>query len=286
MGEETMQVVRQIKEMQKISDRLREKGKRIGFVPTMGYLHDGHISLVRQARELCDSVVVSIFVNPTQFGPGEDFQRYPHDEEGDKAKLDKAGVEFLFIPEAKEMYPSGYQTYVEVAEVSKGLCGDFRPGHFRGVATVVAKLFNIVKPHIAVFGEKDYQQLLVIKKMVDDLNFDIEIIPGTLIREEDGIAMSSRNAYLSPEDRKKARVLYQSLVKAKELFDSGEKRTYNIVLAIGKMIESVEGVSLQYVEIRDAETLERVEKVSRPAVIAVAAMVGSVRLIDNIIIGG
>ena len=286
MGEETMQVVRQIKEMQKISDKLRKEGKRIGFVPTMGYLHEGHISLVKKAKERCDSVVVSIFVNPTQFGPGEDFQRYPRDEEGDKAKLDKAGVEFLFIPEAKEMYPSGYQTYVEVAEVSKGLCGDFRPGHFRGVATVVAKLFNIVKPHVAVFGEKDYQQLLVIKRMVEDLNFDIEIIPGTLIREEDGIAMSSRNAYLSPEDRKKATVLYQSLVKAKELFDSGEKRAYNITLAVEKMIQSVEGVSLQYVEIRDAETLERVEKVSRPAVIAVAAMVGSVRLIDNIIIGG
>lgn len=281
-----MQVVRQIKEMQKISDRLREKGKRIGFVPTMGYLHDGHVSLVRKAKELCDSIVVSIFVNPTQFGPGEDFQRYPRDEEGDKAKLERAGVDFLFMPEAGEMYPSRYQTSVEVAEVSKGLCGDFRPGHFRGVATVVAKLFNIVKPHAAVFGEKDYQQLLVIKKMVEDLNFDIEIIPGTLIREEEGIAMSSRNAYLSPEDRKRATVLYRSLVKAKELVDSGEKRTYNIVQAVEKMIGSVEGVSLQYVEVRDAETLERVESVSGPAVIAVAAMVGSVRLIDNIVIGG
>jgi pantoate--beta-alanine ligase len=286
MGEETMQVVRQIKEMQKISDRLREKGKRIGFVPTMGYLHDGHVSLVRKAKELCDSIVVSIFVNPTQFGPGEDFQRYPRDEEGDKAKLERASVDFLFMPEAGEMYPSRYQTSVEVAEVSKGLCGDFRPGHFRGVATVVAKLFNIVKPHAAVFGEKDYQQLLVIKRMVEDLNFDIEIIPGTLIREEEGIAMSSRNAYLSPEDRKRATVLHRSLVKAKELVDSGEKKTYNIVQAVEKMIGSVEGVSLQYVEVRDAETLERVERVSGPAVIAVAAMVGSVRLIDNIVIGG
>jgi len=285
LGEETMQVVRQIKEMQKISDKLIKEGKRIGFVPTMGYLHEGHISLVKKAKELSDSVVASIFVNPTQFGPGEDFQRYPRDEEGDKAKLDRAGVEFLFIPEAKEMYSTRYQTYVEVTEVTKGLCGDFRPGHFRGVATVVLKLFNIVKPHVAVFGEKDYQQLLVIKKMTEDLNFDIEIIPGTLIREEDGIAMSSRNAYLSPEDRKKARVLYRSLVKAKEVFDSGEKKTYNIVQAVKKMIGSMEGVSLQYVEIRDAETLERVEIVSRPAVIAVAAMVGPVRLIDNIIVG-
>jgi pantoate--beta-alanine ligase len=281
-----MQVIRKIREMQKMSDKLRKKGKRIGFVPTMGYLHDGHISLVRKAKELSDSIVVSIFVNPTQFGPGEDFQRYPRDEEGDKAKLEKAGVELLFIPDAKEMYPAGYQTTIEVEEVSKGLCGDFRPGHFRGVATVVSKLFNIVKPHVAVFGEKDYQQLLVIKRMVEDLNFDIEIIPGTLLREEDGMAMSSRNTYLSPENRRKATVLYRSLMDAKELFDSGEKRAYNIIEVIKNAIESVEGVSIQYVEMRDAETLERIERVSRPAVIAIAAMVGPVRLIDNIVIGG
>jgi pantoate--beta-alanine ligase len=281
-----MRVIREIREMQKISDTLRKEGKRIGFVPTMGYLHDGHLSLVRKAKELSDFIVVSIFVNPTQFGPGEDFQRYPRDEEGDKAKLDKAGVEFLFIPEAKEMYPASYQTYVDVTEVSKGLCGDFRPGHFRGVATVVSKLFNIVKPHIAVFGEKDYQQLLVIKRMVEDLNFDIEIIPGTLLREADGIAMSSRNTYLTPENRRKATILYRSLVNAKELFDSGEKRAYNIIETIKKRIESVEGISLQYVEIRDAETLEKVETMSSRTVIAIAARVGSVRLIDNIVIGG
>jgi pantoate--beta-alanine ligase len=173
-----------------------------------------------------------------------------------------------------------------VTEVSKGLCGDFRPGHFRGVATVVSKLFNIVKPHLAVFGEKDYQQLLVIKRMVEDLNFDIEIIPGTLLREADGIAMSSRNTYLTPENRRKATVLYRSLVNAKELFDSGEKRAYNIIENIKKRIESVEGISLQYVEIRDAETLEKVETMSRRTVIAIAARVGSVRLIDNIVIGG
>jgi len=281
-----MQVVRQIREMQNISEKLRNEGKRIGFVPTMGYLHEGHLSLVKKAKEQCDSVVVSIFVNPTQFGPGEDLQRYPRDEEGDKAKLDAAGVDFLFMPEGKEMYPSGYQTYIEVTDISKGLCGDFRPGHFTGVATVVAKLFNIVKPRIAVFGEKDYQQLLVIKRMVEDLNFDIRIIPGTLIREKDGMAMSSRNAYLSPEDRKKATVLYRSLLKAKELFDSGEKKTYNIIEAVEKTIGSVEGVSLQYAEIRDAETLKKLEKINTPVLIAIAAMVGSVRLIDNMIIGG
>jgi pantoate--beta-alanine ligase len=281
-----MQVIGEIKEMQKISDHLRKEGKRIGFVPTMGYLHDGHLSLVQKAKELSDSIVVSIFVNPTQFGPGEDFQRYPRDEEGDKAKLNKAGVEFLFIPDVMEMYPESYQTFVEVSEVSKGLCGAFRPGHFRGVATVVSKLFNIVKPHVAVFGEKDYQQLLVIKRMVEDLNFDVEIIPGTLLRERDGIAMSSRNTYLTPENRRKATILYRSLVNAKQLFDSGEKRAYNIIETIKKTIESVEGVSLQYVEIRDAQTLEEVETVSRHTVIAIAAMVGSVRLIDNMVIGG
>lgn len=280
-----MELVRKISEMQGISDRLRKEGKRIGFVPTMGYLHDGHISLVRKAKDLCDSVVVSIFVNPTQFGPGEDFQRYPRDEEGDRTKLEKEGTDFLFIPEPGEMYPLGYQTDVRVTELSKGLCGDSRPVHFKGVATVVAKLFNIVIPHVAVFGEKDYQQLLVIKRMVEDLNFDVEIIPGVTVREEDGIAMSSRNSYLSPEERRRATVLYRSLKKGKELFESGERRVSVLSNAVKETIESVDGVSLQYVEIRDAETLERIENVSRPAVIAVAAMVGSVRLIDNIIVG-
>lgn len=280
-----MKKIKRISEMQEISNRLRGRGKRIGLVPTMGYLHEAHLSLVRKAKEFCDIVVVSIFVNPTQFGPGEDFERYPRDEEGDSAKLEKEGVDFIFIPEANEIYPPGYQTYVEVEEVSKGLCGDFRPGHFRGVATIVAKLFNIVKPHVAVFGEKDYQQLLVIKRMVEDLNFDIEIIPAALVREEDGLAMSSRNTYLSPEARKKATVLYRSLRKGKELFDSGEREVSTLSQTIRKEIESEEDMTLQYVEIRDAETLERIERVNRPAVMAVAAIIGSVRLIDNIIIG-
>ncbi len=280
-----MQVIRNIKEMQKISDQLKQEGKRIGFVPTMGYLHDGHLSLVKKVKDSCDIVVVSIFVNPTQFGPGEDFKRYPRDEEGDRAKLEKEDVDFLFIPEAPEMYPSRYQTYIEVTEVSKGLCGDFRPGHFKGVATVVAKLFNIVKPGVAIFGEKDYQQLLVIKRMVEDLNFDIKIIPGVLIREEDGIAMSSRNTYLSPEARQRALILNRSLLKGKDLFQRGERRASILLKAVKESIKSMDGVTLQYVEVRDAETLEKIESVNRPAVIALAAIVGSVRLIDNIIIG-
>ena len=280
-----MEVVSALKEMQRISDLLRKEGKRIGFVPTMGYLHDAHLSLVRKAKSLCDIVVVSIFVNPTQFGPEEDFERYPRDEEGDKAKLDREGVDFLFIPEPKDMYPPGYQTYIDVTEVSKGLCGDFRPGHFRGVATVVTKLFNIVRPHSAVFGEKDYQQLLVIKRLVEDLNLDIEIIPSLLTREKDGIAMSSRNTYLSSQDRRKALMIYRALMKGKEVYDSGERQVLTLCEAVKKIINSVEGVSLQYLEIRDAETLEKMEHVSKPAVIAIAAMVGKIRLIDNIIIG-
>jgi pantoate--beta-alanine ligase len=280
-----MQVVRKIKEMQGISDRLRQEGKRIGLVPTMGYLHEAHLSLVRKARSLCDVVVASIFVNPTQFGPGEDFKRYPRDEEGDRTKLEAEGVGFLFIPRVNDMFPSGYQTYVDVTEASKGLCDDFRPGHFRGVATVVAKLFNIVKPHAAVFGEKDYQQLVVIKRMVKDLDFDIEIIPGVLIRGEDGMAMSSRNAYLSPEERQMALVLYRSLMKGKDLFTSGERKASVLLRTVKESIESVDGVALQYVEIRDAETFQKIENVDKPSVMAVAATVGKTRLIDNMIIG-
>ena len=280
-----MRLVRKIREMQKVSGQLKQEGRKIGLVPTMGYLHDGHLSLVKKVKGLCDIVVVSIFVNPTQFGPGEDFKRYPRDEEGDKAKLEGEAVDLLFIPEASDMYPSGYQTYVDVTEVSKGLCGDFRPGHFRGVATVVAKLFNIVKPDVAIFGEKDYQQLLVIKRMVEDLNFDIKIIPGVLIREEDGMAMSSRNTYLSPEERKRALILYRSLLKGKDLFQSGERRASILLKAIKESIKSMDGVTLQYVEIRYVETLEKIKNVDKPAVIALAAIVGSVRLIDNIIIG-
>ena len=280
-----MQVVRKIKEMQEISDQLRHEGKRIGLVPTMGYLHEAHLSLVRKAKGSCDVVVASIFVNPTQFGPGEDFKRYPRDEEGDKTKLEAEGVGFLFIPEINDMFPSGYQTYVDVTEVSTGLCGDFRPGHFRGVATVVAKLFNIVKPHAAVFGEKDYQQLIVIKKMVKDLDFDLEIIPGILVREEDGLAMSSRNAYLSPEERRRALILYRSLTKGRDLFTSGERKASVLLRTVKESIESVDGVSLQYVEIRDAETFQKIENVNKPFVMAVAAAVGKTRLIDNMIIG-
>lgn len=280
-----MEIIVDGKEMQRAADALRARGDRIGLVPTMGYLHDAHIQLVRQTKALTDVVVVSIFVNPTQFGPGEDFERYPRDEEGDRIKLEREGVQVLFAPETSRIYPPGYQTFVEVTEVSSGLCGDFRPGHFRGVATVVAKLFNIVKPHVAVFGEKDYQQLLVLRRMVEDLQFDVDVVSGELVREEDGLAMSSRNAYLSSQERERARVLFRSLNKGKEIYESGEKNVSRIKEAVREAIVSMEGVDLQYVELRDAVTLEEIDEIQGPAVIAVAAVVGPSRLIDNIIIG-
>lgn len=280
-----MEIIVDGKEMQRAADALRARGDRIGLVPTMGYLHDAHIQLVRQTKALTDVVVVSIFVNPTQFGPEEDFERYPRDEEGDRIKLKREGVQVLFAPETSRIYPPGYQTFVEVTEVSSGLCGDFRPGHFRGVATVVAKLFNIVKPHVAVFGEKDYQQLLVLRRMVEDLQFDVDVVSGELVREEDGLAMSSRNVYLSSQERERARVLFRSLNKGKEIYESGEKKVSRIKEAVREAIVSMEGVDLQYVELRDAVTLEEIDEIQGPAVIAVAAVVGPSRLIDNIIIG-
>lgn len=280
-----MEIIVDGKEMQRAADALRARGDRIGLVPTMGYLHDAHIQLVRKAKALTDAVVVSIFVNPTQFGPGEDFEQYPRDEEGDRIKLEREGVQVLFAPETSRIYPPGYQTFVEVTEVSRGLCGDFRPGHFRGVATVVAKLFNIVKPHVAVFGEKDYQQLLVLKRMVEDLQYDVDVVPGELVREEDGLAMSSRNVYLSSQERERARVLFRSLKKGKEIYESGVKNVPRIKETVREAIVSMEGVDLEYVELRDAVTLEEIDEIQGPAVIAVAAVVGPSRLIDNIIIG-
>jgi len=267
------------------SDAIRGEGKRIGFVPTMGYLHEAHLTLVRKARKLSDVVVASIFVNPTQFGPGEDFEKYPRDEEGDMRKLESVGVSALYMPDPSLMYPSGYQTYVEVEGVSKGLCGDYRPGHFRGVATVVLKLFNAVKPHVALFGEKDYQQLVVIRRMVRDLDIQVEIVGCELVREEDKIAMSSRNVYLSPDERLRALSLSRGLFAGKALYRSGERDAYKIREEVRRVIQASDGIDIQYVEIRDGESLGSVERIDSTAVIAVAARVGATRLIDNIILG-
>ncbi len=219
-----MEIFRRPGEMQAWSDSQRAAGRRIGLVPTMGYLHEGHISLVRIARERgCDAVAATIFVNPAQFGPGEDYERYPRDEERDLAMLQKEGTAAVYLPGVRDVYPEGYQTYVEVGEVSQGLCGAARPGHFRGVATVVAKLFLVGKPHVAVFGEKDFQQLAVIRRMARDLDFDVEIVGGPIVRETDGLAMSSRNSYLEGDDRKAARCLSRGLFLARDLFRKGER---------------------------------------------------------------
>ena len=275
-------VIESISEMQELSRSLKREGKKIAFVPTMGYLHQGHLSLVEKARQLGDVVVVSIFVNPTQFGLSEDFDRYPRDLEGDLKKLEPYRVEYVFYPSAREMYPEGYQTYVEVERLSRGLCGDFRPGHFRGVCTVVCKLFNIVQPDFAIFGEKDYQQLRVIEQMTRDLNFPVQIIGMPTIREEDGLAMSSRNAYLSEGERKQALSLSRALFSCQELVKKGEKDSEMLKEKAREIISQNPDARIEYIEIRDAYTLEPLEKIDRPAQMLLAVWVGNTRLIDNI----
>lgn len=279
-----MEVIKKIKEMQERANLWREEKLTIAFVPTMGYLHEGHLSLVRLARSMADRVVVSIFVNPLQFGPSEDYQIYPRDPEKDLALLEKEGVDIVFMPDAEEMYPEGYQTYVEVTELTKGLCGAFRPGHFKGVTTVVLKLFNIVKPHKAIFGEKDYQQLKVIQQMVKDLNLEIEIISHPTVREEDGLAMSSRNTYLSEEERRSALSLYQSLKLAERLILGGERNVDRIKELIQDYIEKFPHTQVQYIEIVDPETLKPVHEIKKDVLIALAVFLGKTRLIDNKIV--
>lgn len=276
-----MEVIRSISEMKKRVRAFKAEGKIIGFVPTMGYLHEGHLSLVRLARKKGDIVVVSIFVNPLQFGPQEDYHIYPRDLERDLKLLEREKVDVVFVPEEEEMYPPGFQTYVEVEKLTKGLCGAFRSGHFRGVCTVVLKLFNIVQPDFAVFGEKDYQQLKVIERMVKDLNLDVEIIPHPTIRESDGLAMSSRNTYLNEEERRSAISLYQSLKMAERLIFDGERAPERLKSLIKEYIEKFPHTRVQYVEIVDPETLEEVKEIKGPVLIALAVFVGKTRLIDN-----
>lgn len=277
-----MLLVTKIPEMRKIVAKWRQAGGKVGLVPTMGYFHRGHLTLMERARAENDYVVVSLFVNPTQFGPGEDFARYPRDLERDRRLAEEAGVDALFHPSAEEMYPGGYQTYVEVTELSQGLCGASRPGHFRGVATVVTKLFNIVTPDRAYFGEKDAQQLRVIKRMVADLNLPVEIRPVPTVREEDGLAMSSRNTYLSPEERRQATALYQSLLWAKERVAEGERDPARFREGMERIIAGYPLVNLEYLEFRDDETLAPLAELKGKVLIAIAARVGTARLIDNI----
>ncbi len=280
-----MIIIRAITEMQAEADRLRSAGKRIGLVPTMGFLHEGHLSLIRVAKANSDSVVLSVFVNPLQFGPGEDLFRYPRDFARDEAMAKKEGVDIIFNPSDSEMYPDGHVTTVNVEGLTDMLCGASRPGHFRGVTTVVAKLFLAVKPHVAVFGQKDAQQAVVIRKMVRDLNFDLSIVVAPIIRETDGLAMSSRNIYLSPEERADALALSQSLRKAETLIRGGEKKSSAIIAAMEKMIRSRKNAKIDYVSIVDPDTLGPLATVESGALIALAVFVGKTRLIDNTIIG-
>jgi pantoate--beta-alanine ligase len=257
----------------------------VGFVPTMGYLHEGHLSLVRQARAENPSVVASIFVNPTQFGPKEDFARYPRDPERDLALLEKEGTDIVFMPSAEEMYPPGFNSWVDVGGLTEKLEGAARPGHFRGVATVVAKLFNIVRPDRAYFGQKDAQQLLVIKKMAKDLDMGIEIIAAPTVREPDGLAMSSRNTYLSAEERKQAAVLYQSLKLAQKLYAGGEKDAGAIKEQMTALIGKQPLADIEYISIADSETLDELDKIRSTALVSMAVRFGKTRLIDNVVVG-
>ena len=278
-----MELLRTPGEMRAWADARRAEGARIGLVPTMGYLHEGHVSLVRIARERgCGAVAATIFVNPAQFCPGEDYETYPRDEARDLAMLSAAGTSAVYLPGAKDMYPDGYQTYVEVTGASQGLCGASRPGHFRGVATVVAKLFLSAKPHVAVFGEKDFQQLAVIRAMARDLDFGIEIVGAPIVREADGLAMSSRNAHLEGDDRVAARCLSRGLFRAKALFEGGERDAGRLVAAAREEISREPRATLDYAEGRDPRTLAPLSGRVGAVTILLAAKVGPARLIDNI----
>jgi pantoate--beta-alanine ligase len=277
-----MKIITSIKKMQQCADRAKRAGKAIGFVPTMGYLHHGHLSLARQAKKDNDIAVMSVFVNPIQFGQKEDFKKYPRDMKRDAALAADAGIDIIFYPSSKVMYPQDYQTYVEVIELSKHLCGKSRPGHFKGVATVVIKLFNIVKPDIAYFGQKDAQQAAVIEKMVSDLNMDVEIKVMPIVREPDGLAMSSRNRYLSPTQRKDALVLKNALQKAVSMIISDEKNPEAVKLCMREIINSVPSSKIEYISIIDAASLRDIKEIKGNILIALAVRIGKTRLIDNV----
>ncbi len=281
-----MEIINRRQRMSSVARKIRRDQERsIGLVPTMGALHEGHLSLVREARRMCDVVVVSVFVNPTQFGPSEDYEHYPRDLTKDTALLTDYNVDYIFAPAPEEIYPKDFSTYVNVGGLSKLLEGETRPGHFRGVATVVAILFNTVRPDFAFFGQKDAQQALIIKRMVRDLAFDTEIVVLPTVREDSGLAISSRNLYLGPEERESASVIHRALKQAKEVFKKGERHAAKLAEIVRISIETEPRVRVDYVSVVDAETMERLDKVDeRPILIAVAAYVGKTRLIDNIIL--
>jgi pantoate--beta-alanine ligase len=278
-----MKVIETIKEMKELAFQARGAGKIITFVPTMGYFHEGHLSLMREGRKRGDLLIVSLFVNPTQFGPSEDFKNYPRDFERDGKMAQEVGVDILFTPEAMEMYPLDHQTIVRVEKVTQNLCGKSRPTHFQGVTTVVLMLFEIVMPHVAIFGEKDYQQLVTIQQMVRDLHMGVEVLGMPTVREADGLAMSSRNTYLLPEERKAALSLYRSLQKAKELLQKGERKVDRIINEVRGILQSEPLVRVDYAQICDACTLQDVDRIEGDVVIALAAYLGKTRLIDNLV---
>lgn len=279
-----MDIIRRTQIMQQISLNLKKKGNKIGFVPTMGALHFGHLSLVRRANQISHTTIVSIFVNPMQFGPDEDYDRYPRDLAKDADTLKELNVEYIFAPDVSNIYAEGFSTEISNSKLGNILCGKSRPGHFKGVLTVVAKLFNIVQPDFAIFGQKDYQQLILIKRMVQDLNFPIEIISCPIVRESDGLAMSSRNSYLSPDERKAATILYKSLQFAEDKVENGEDNLESIKKEIKKMISKESLASIDYVETVHPFTLEPLEKLKDEAVLLLAVYIGKTRLIDNIIL--
>jgi pantoate--beta-alanine ligase len=279
-----MQIIEQIADMRAWSEGERRQSRRIVFVPTMGSLHEGHLRLVRDAKTRGERVVVSIFVNPMQFGPSEDFAKYPRDLQRDRALLESLGVDVLFHPTVAEIYPDGYQTHIEVENLSLPLCGAVRPGHFRGVATVVAKLFNIVQPHVAIFGEKDFQQLQVVRRLVRDLSMDVEIVGHPIVREADGLAISSRNAYLTPEERRAAVCLSRALCKAEKLARRGETCAAPLLRVVAVELGREPLAQVEYAKLCDADSLQEVDRVQGTAVLALAVRFGRARLIDNRII--
>ena len=284
MHAKKMRLIRSIKEIRKLTATLKQRGKRIGFVPTMGYLHAGHLSLARRSKQECDVTIVSIFVNPLQFGPKEDFKKYPRDLKKDLKTAKEAGVDYILFPTDKQMYPQGYLTEVCVDKITKTLCGATRPGHFKGVTTVVAKLFNIVGPDIGYFGQKDAQQAVVIKRMVRDLNMPLKIKVLPIVRESGGLAMSSRNRYLERQERQDALILYRALQKARDMVKRGERNSRRIIVEMRKLIKKVDSARIDYIRIVDAKDLSEKKKISGRALIALAVFIGKVRLIDNLIL--
>jgi pantoate--beta-alanine ligase len=283
-----MEIINRIPRMMSVARELRAEGRRIGFVPTMGALHEGHLALMSRAREMCDTVIISVFVNPTQFGPNEDLESYPRDLARDAELAFTKGVDFIFAPAPEDMYPEDFSTHITVEGISDKLEGASRPGHFRGVATVVNKLLNITHPHFAFFGRKDAQQVILVKRMVRDLSMDVEIVVGPTVREEDGLALSSRNVYLSAEERKAATALRRALERCRTLYNSGERESARLISSMRAILEAEPLARIDYIAITDTTSLDPVEDIhpEKTALVSMAAYIGRTRLIDNIVLNG